>query len=434
MSPNAVNYSGNLNVAMLAVGGLLWIPPIYFWGRAPVILWSTVLGTIFTLVCVVTPSFQVFYGFRALMGITLTAGQTVGLAYIKDIFYFHEHARKIGLWASLFLCSPFLAPCLGNIMVGKLGAWRPVFWLVFALCCFDLLLILAFLDETLYRRDITTSEQPPRGTRLTRVTGIWQVRHRGYLMPIKLAIFRLFVVFSKPIIIPCMLYYASTFMWAVGINITGSILLQEPVALGGYGFGAVTIGFVYFTPVVSVGLGELFGHYFNDWNAARYIARHGGVFRPEARLWVNYVGGFLMAPGLVLLGQALQHRLTVGAVVMGKQPLFQWYKCNRRLSLLALTLGWGMYMVGIMIASVGITAYVLDAYPTSAGEVSALLNFARAFSGFTVGYFQVAWGERTGFGVSFGIQGMIVGVATILLALIHIFGERLRKQGGALPF
>jgi len=223
-------------------------------------------------------------------------------------------------------------------------------------------------------------------------------------------------------------------MWAVGINITGSILLQEPVALGGYGFGAVTIGLIYLSPVVSVGLGELFGHYFNDWNAARYIARHGGVFRPEARLWANYVGGFLMTPGLVLLGQALQHRLTVGAVVMGKQSPSQWYKPRQHLNLLTFTLGWGMYMVGIMISSVGITAYVLDAYPTSAGEVSALLNFARAFGGFTMGYFQVARGETTGFGVNFGLQGMIVGMATISLTLIHIFGERLRKKGGALSF
>lgn len=31
-----------------------------------------------------------------------------------------------------------------------------------------------------------------------------------------------------------------------------------------------------------------------------------------------------------------------------------------------------MYVVGVMIASVGITAYVLDCYPTGSGEVSSV--------------------------------------------------------------
>lgn len=85
MSPNKVNYAGNLNVVFLGVGGLLWIPPIYFWGRAPVLLWSTVLGAIFTLVCALAPNFSIFYGFRALMGLTLTSGQVIGLAFVKDM-------------------------------------------------------------------------------------------------------------------------------------------------------------------------------------------------------------------------------------------------------------------------------------------------------------------------------------------------------------
>lgn len=145
-------------------------------------------------------------------------------------------------------------------------------------------------------------------------------------------------------------YYAMSFMWAVGINITSSILFATPVEAGGYGYGPRAVGFLYFTPVVSIILGELFGHFFNDWNANRYVRKHGGVFRPEARLFTNYVGTFLMLPGLIIVGQALQKHLSVAAIIMG----------------------WGMYVVGVMIASVGITAYVLDCYPTGSGEVSSV--------------------------------------------------------------
>lgn len=321
MSPGKVNYAGNLNVLMLGLGGVLWIPPIYFWGRAPVLFWTTLLGTFFTLACVLTDSFGVFYGFRALMGVTHTAGQTIGLAFIKDLFFFHERARTIGVWVACFFASPYFGPLLGNFIIDGTGEWRPVFWLVFAIGCLDLALIVAFLDETWYRREIPQGEQPDRGSRMSRILGVWQLRHHDYFMPVSRACRRLLAVFLKPVIIPAMIYYAMSFMWAVGINITSSILFATPVEVGGYGYNARAVGFLYFTPVVGITLGELFGHFFNDWNANRYIRKHGGVFRPEARLWTNYIGSALMLPGLIIVGQALQHHLNVGAIIMGKSAV-----------------------------------------------------------------------------------------------------------------
>jgi MFS family permease len=76
------------------------------------------------------------------------------ISCIKDRFFFHEHARKIGLWAGLFLLSPYCGPLFGNFIIAGTGSWRNVFWLVFAVCAFDLLLIVLFVDESWYRRDI----------------------------------------------------------------------------------------------------------------------------------------------------------------------------------------------------------------------------------------------------------------------------------------
>jgi MFS family permease len=214
MSPNRVNYAGNLNVIMLGIGGIFWIPPIYFWGRAPVLFWTTVSGTLFTLACTVTHDFNTFYAFRALMGFTLTACQTIGLSYIKDMFYFHEHARKINLWAGLFLLSPYCGPLLGNFIIDGTGEWRNVFWVVFAVCCFDLVLIVLFADESWYRRDIPVDQQPDRGTRLMRLVGVWQIRnHKGYFTSFLAAYWRLVAVIVKPVILPTLLYYAMSFMW-----------------------------------------------------------------------------------------------------------------------------------------------------------------------------------------------------------------------------
>lgn len=71
-------------------------------------------------------------------------------------------------------------------------------------------------------------------------------------------------------------------MWAVGINITSSILLATPQAEGGYGFGPKAIGYLYFTPLVAVSLGEVFGHFFNDYVANRYIKEVPGYLRARS--------------------------------------------------------------------------------------------------------------------------------------------------------
>lgn len=231
LSPTHVNYAGNLNVLMLyvrsfelctlpllccsmltfpplsAIGGIVWIPMIYFWGRFPVLFWTTVAGAFFTLGCALTSSFNTYYFLRAMMGFTLTCGQTVGLSYIKDMFFFHEHARKIGIWASLFLLSPYAGPLLGNFILAGTGQWRPVFWMVFGGCCLDLVLIVLFCDESWYRRDIPISEQPPRGNRMMRMIGVWQIRHhKEYFFTAAHSCGRLVSVFVKRIMPLSMLY------------------------------------------------------------------------------------------------------------------------------------------------------------------------------------------------------------------------------------
>lgn len=151
-------------------------------------------------------------------------------------------------------------------------------------------------------------------------------------------------------------------MWSVGINITSTILLETPEIAGGYGFGPKAIGYLYFTPLVAVALGESFGHFFNDWIADRYVRKHDGIFKPEARLITNYVAAAFMIPGLIIVGQTLEKHLSYAGIIMG----------------------WGMYVFGVMLATVAITAYALDSYGSASSEVSGLLNFARGkhiFSG-----------------------------------------------------
>ena len=183
------------------------MPFLFFWGRAPVVFWVVLCGTFFTLGCTLAPSFPVYYGMKAMQGFTLTAAQTAGLAFIQDMFFLHEQARKIGLWTAVFLTSPYFGPLFGNFILAGTGDWRNVYWLVFGIGCLDVLLCALFLDETWYRRDLPMEKQPARGNRLLRITGIWQIQvHDRYFGTFVGSVQRLVSVFIKPIMIPVMMF------------------------------------------------------------------------------------------------------------------------------------------------------------------------------------------------------------------------------------
>jgi hypothetical protein len=88
---------------------------------------------------------------RALMGFTFIVGQTIGLAFIQDMFFFPQHVRKIGFWAAIHLMAPYTTPLLGNFIISGTENWCLVFRVVFALAVWYLLLLVLFIDECWYR-------------------------------------------------------------------------------------------------------------------------------------------------------------------------------------------------------------------------------------------------------------------------------------------
>jgi hypothetical protein len=185
-------------------------------------------------------------------------------------------------------------------------------------------------------------------------------------------------------------------------------LFATPLEFGGYGFNYRQLGYLYFTPIVGIFLGEIFGHFANDALAKRYIRRHRGVFEPETRLWMAYIAAALMIIGLVLLGQGLHHHLNVGVIIIG----------------------FGMHVCGMIILSVTTFAYAVDSYPSVPAEIAGWISFIRVAGGFSVGYYQQPWGEALGYNNSFGIQAALVGFGMLLVALVHKYGHRLRVKSG----
>ncbi|KAF4448535.1 hypothetical protein F53441_8064 [Fusarium austroafricanum] len=406
MSPDTVNHSQVGNVFMLGAGGIFVVALSAWAGRLPVLFYFLVLATATAAWCAAATTFESFMAARILNGFFSTVSQGGGLMFIFDMFFFHERARKINIWAAFIILSPYMGPLLSAFMIATLS-WPIPFWVYFVETTLALILTILFVEETYYDRRITAENQPPRGSRVANLFGFAQYRSRHLRNSFGQACMRPFRVIIKPTVFLSWLYYLLTFAWVVGINTTLSIFLT-PL----YNFGPKQIGFFYFTPVVGALLGEIAGHWLHDWIARQFIKTHNGHFEPEIRLRAMWFSTPFMLAGLVGLGFALEdgyHFMTTA-------------------------LFWGLYVFGIMVSTVALNAYNLDSYPEASGEVSAWINFARTAGGFIISYFQVNWAHSVGAKVSFGTQAGICAIAFFIIVLLQVFGKTMRVKSGELHF
>ncbi|GAP91287.2 putative major Facilitator Superfamily protein [Rosellinia necatrix] len=406
MSEDEVNHSQAGNVFMLGAGGIFVVAFSAYFGRLPVMFYFLVVALATAAWCAGATNFASFETARILNGFFSTVSQVNGLIFVQDMFFFHERARKINIWASFFILSPYLGPLLAAFQI-ETKPWPTPFWVYTAETALALALTIVFVEETYYDRRIAKSDQPDRGNRITSLLGIAQWKSRGRRNTFSQACMRPVRAISKPTVLISCFYYFLTFAWVVGINTTLSIFLQ-PV----YGFGPKQIGFFYFTPIVAVIIGEIVGHWLHDIFAKQYIRTHNGRFEPEARLRAIMIALPFTIIGLVLLGQSLENR---------------WH-------FMVTSVSWGLYVFSTMIITVAISSYNLDCYPEASGEVSAWVNNSRSLGGFIVSYFQVTWANAQGTKASFGIQAAVCVLAFLLIVLLMWRGKAMRIWSGPLRF
>ncbi|KAL1980470.1 hypothetical protein VTN96DRAFT_4127 [Rasamsonia emersonii] len=406
MTEDEVNHSQAGNVFMLGAGGLFVTVFSAYFGRLPVLFWFLVFALWTAAWCAGAAGFNDFMAARILNGFFSTVAQAGGLMFIKDIFFFHEHARKINIWSSFVILSPYVGPLLAAFMMTSLEWQWPfgIYTIETGLC---LIAVILFMDETYYNRRIPIEQQPERRSRLLRLIGVEQWRSRSQRSTFPKAVMRLVKVASKPTVVLSWFYYMVTFAWVVGINTTLSIFVTKL-----YGFGTKQIGFFYFTPVIAAILGEIVGHWLHDFVAMMYMRQHSGRLEPEARLRAIWVSTPFILAGLILIGFCLE----------------------RDYHYMITALAWGLYVFGVMITTVAVNAYNLDSYPEGSGEVAVLVNFGRTTGGFIVSYFQVTWATAMGTEKSFGTQAAICAAVFLLIVFLQIYGKKLRQWAGPLRF
>lgn len=203
------------NLFMLGAGGVVVVALMAYFDRLPVLFWFTVMALWSIAWCAAPASFDQFMAARILNGFFSTVAQGSGLIFINDVFFVHEHARKINIWSFFIILSPYLGPLCTAFIISRYN-WNWAFWLSTLLHGLCLLGILLVIDETYYDRRIPEDQQPARGLRVWRLIGIeqWRSRHRrnSFLG----ALSRPAQALIKPVVFLSTIYYLFIFAWVIG--------------------------------------------------------------------------------------------------------------------------------------------------------------------------------------------------------------------------
>ncbi|TFK41694.1 MFS general substrate transporter [Crucibulum laeve] len=386
------NLTSNWSIFLTAWGGLFAVMLMRRYGRLPVLFWSQVAAVAFMAGATFAPTLKVFAAMRCLTGFFGTVPQVTGL-YI------------LNFWTMGLVISPFLAPFAFGFLCAR-ASWRWAYGIGTLYDLIVVILIFCFLEETMYDRTVKPIPQRPttglryRAETLIGITGVKMAKYRASWTD---AITSPFNVIWRPQIIGILLFETVLFGFGIGVIVTMVVFLSAPP----FSFNQDQIAGIYATPIVSVIMGELIGRYLNDWIMNISIRRNNGVFEAQNRLWACYLSALLQMTGFLTLGAALQHHLSVGAIIMG----------------------WGIAEVGIMIGTVSVYAYCNDCFPKHQGEISALLTLARILGGFSVAYFQIPWATKNGALQTFGVEAAIVmSVFILVVPFLQIKGASLRAR------
>ena len=131
-----------------------------------------------TIAANLAPTYGGFTACRTLQGFFGAPPQIIGLSLIHDIFFWHERARKINIWAFCFLVGPYVLPLISALILEK-ESWRNTFAVLCGFYGLSVVTIIAFGDETFYNRDAPMPRRAGMLGRMERLTGITGFKERA---------------------------------------------------------------------------------------------------------------------------------------------------------------------------------------------------------------------------------------------------------------
>ena len=144
----AVQISLAAYFAGIAIGQAFYGPLSDAVGRKPALCFGLIVFIVSSLGCAWAESVRALVAFRFLQALGGCAPVVIPRAVVRDHFDQLESIRMLSMLMLVFGLGPILAPLIGGQLLVNFG-WRSVFWLLAGYAILWLIVVIAFLSESL---------------------------------------------------------------------------------------------------------------------------------------------------------------------------------------------------------------------------------------------------------------------------------------------
>lgn len=432
----------------LGLGALVFQPLAQQFGKRPVFLLSTLGCALINLWQPYITSNGQWIALKILAGFFSSPIESLPEISISDLFFEHERATYMGIYAVALFGSNYIAPMIAGFINENsrsldVGGWKWVIYWSVIFCSMSFVFLFFFMEETNYERKIKV-RQDKEGNILYAITSNDQKK-----VPVNISMLHVspdsdeavvegnetlanqavlvdysdseetpkapktfvqklsltsgmkskfllweyvkgpFYMLQFPIVLWSGFLYGSSLFWYSVLNGTESIVLSAPP----YSFSSSMCGLAYLSPVIFTVLLYFYAGFTTDWVKVKIAKKRNGLSHAEDRLWCLAVYLILGPCALILWGVGAQHGIHWFGVVFG-------------LGLLA-----GLCIIGCVNA----VTYVIDCYQEMSAEAIATVVVIRNTMNFAMDYGITPWIENT------GLQNTFIAAAFICLFCIGTF-------------
>lgn len=129
VSLQRVTYLTSLQISILGVAPLVWMPFSNTYGRRPLFLLSLAISLIGNIGCAKSPSYATMALCRAIVAFFISPAAAIGSAVVMETFFKKDRARYIGIWTLMVTLGVPIAPFIFGFVANEVG-YRWIYWIL----------------------------------------------------------------------------------------------------------------------------------------------------------------------------------------------------------------------------------------------------------------------------------------------------------------
>lgn len=405
------------------------------WGKRPVLLASSCMGFIGSIIGSTANTYRMLLAARVVQGLSTAAYESLIISLIGDLYFVHQRGVFVAIMGLILGGVSNFSSVICGVITKNLG-WKYLFHFCTLVSGLHLVLSFLFWPETQYRRDrryeidelvdVNLEELAAAEKRhevqfedISKTETVTSTNTTHHVMAKKtfvqeLAIFsgthtsdNIFRLIAAPFLVNTNLAVLFVVVASGGITalyVAMSFVLAQIFSAPPYNMTPTGVGNLSIGPFIGGLVAVLVIAAINDPLIKWCSQRNNGVYEPEYRLLLNWIG-LTAAGGLVGFGTL----------------------CQRTASFYATTTMHAIVLFGIVASTTALNSYALDAYRDMSNEIFVAGIIFKNFLFYGFSYFVNNWTATAGPEIVFGVFGALAAGFVLLTPIFFHFGKVYRS-------